>query len=288
MALDITKIAERLAQLNSGGGNNGGGTDYFKIKDGRNVVRILPPKDENEMFFQEAYLHYGVNKSEENKKGMTIVCPTTFGEGKPCPVCELSKQMKALSRKKDDTYDKQARELMRKKRAYFNVIDRSDDLATYSPDENGKLVRENSEGYKETPVKVMSTGVSILKDLLGIIVDPEYGDITDAEEGLDVIITKSGTGFNTEYDVKTVRKESAIGFDAWSDCLYDLSKISVPKTYDEIANMLDGGSEEPSTPDKSESVEDKTPVAPPTAPEGGTDLDAEIAAALARRQANQG
>lgn len=279
--LDITKIAERLAQLNN---NNKGGSaiDYLHLKDGRNVVRILPSKNPEDMFFQEAYLHYGVNKTADNPKGMTIVCPTTNGDGKPCPVCELSKQLKKLSKKKDDTYDKQAKSLMRKKRAYFNVINRDDDLTTYAPDENGKLMRKNAEDYTETPVKVLSTGVSILKDVLGIIVDPEYGDITDATEGLDVIITKSGTGFNTEYDVKTVRKESAIGFDAWEDCLYDLASVSVPKTYDEIAGMLDDNEDSGDTEDSGDATEE-TPVDL----QKGNDsegLSADIAAALNRRR----
>lgn len=278
--LDITKIAERLAQLNN---NNKGGSaiDYLNLKDGRNVIRILPPKNEEDMFFQEAFLHYGVNKTADSPKGMTIVCPTTNGEGKPCPVCELSKQLKKLSKKKDDKYDKQAKSLMRKKRAYFNVINREDDLSTYAPDENGKLMRKNAEDFTETPVKVLSTGVSILKDVLGIIVDPEYGDITDATEGLDVIITKSGTGFNTEYDVKTVRKESAIGFDAWEDCLYDLSTVSVPKTYDEIASLL---SDEEPEDDAEEGVEDNAPAVDLTKENGADDLGSDIAAALNRRR----
>lgn len=277
--LDITKIAERLAQLNSNNKERSS-IDYMSLKDGRNVLRVLPPKNEEDMFFQEAYIHYGVNKSSDNPKGMTIVCPTTLGESKPCPVCELSKQLKSLSKKRDDNYDKQARALMRKKRAYFNVIDRGDDLTSYTADENGKLTRKNADDYTETPVKVLSTGVSILKDILGIIVDPEYGDITDATEGLDLIITKSGTGFNTEYDVKTVRKESAIGFDAWEDCLYDLSKVSVPKSYDEIANMLDGGEQN----DTEEEEEDNTPVNVGGNTEGGDDLGADIQAALLRRR----
>lgn len=281
--LDISKIAERLAQLNSNSNRGGSSIDYLTLKEGRNVVRVLPAKEEGGLFFEEAYLHYGVNKTPEKPKGTVVVCPTTLGEGKPCPICELSKQLKSLSKKKDDEYDKQARALMRKKRAYFNVIDRNDDLSTYTPDENGKLTRKNAEDYTETPVKVLATGVSILKDILGIIVDPEYGDITDAEEGLDLIITKSGTGFNTEYDVKTVRKESAIGFDAWEENLYDLSKVSVPKTYDEIAAILEGAEEE------EEEEEDNTPVVPPTTeetPSGNNDIGADIQAALNRRRNN--
>src|SRR5690606_9181927 len=91
---------------------------------------------------------------------------------------------------------------------------------------------------------VFGSGIGIFKDILGLIVDPEYGDITDEKEGLDLIITKTGSGqFNTNYDVKTVRKESPVGFDGWEEELTDLSILTKSKSYDDIAAILDGGQE---------------------------------------------
>lgn len=292
--LDISKLAERLNQLNTNNNHGeGSGIKFINIKDGRNVFRILPGKGDN-FFVEEVWVHYGVGKNANNQNGTMVVCPTTKGDDKPCPVCELSKQFKSMSKKKDDSYDKQAKSFYRKKRVYYNAIDRGDAISNYEKREDGKWYNI-ADDEEASPVKVLGTGIGVYKDLLKLITDPEYGDITKPEDGLDVIITKSGSGqFNTEYDVKTVRKESPIGFNAWEECLNDLVQLAQPKSYDDIAKLLTG---ESSGSSNSESKEDDTPedvseikdedVPFPVEDEGGTDddaLQAEIKAALAARR----
>ena len=280
--IDMAKLAERLAELNTNrGGSGGSAMGFIDIKDGRNVVRILPPKENMEMFYEEVWVHYGVGKSDTNKKGTMIVCPKTNGDDEPCPQCELVDQLFKLSKKKDDSYSKQAKELMKKKRVYYNAIDRSEDISQYSKNAEGKWV--DAEGNEGSPVKVLATGIGVFKDLLNIIVDPEYGDITDPEEGLDVIITKTGSGFNTNYDVKTVRKESAVGFDEWEACLNDLAPLKKCKTYDEILAIIDGDTA--SDDNEADEDEEYPPVSDGTPDEeDGEDLEADIKAALQRRK----
>lgn len=290
--LDIAALAAKLTSLNEKkGGKAFDGMSYANINDGRNVFRILPPHDKMETFGEEVQVHYGVGKSESNKNGSMVVCPTTHDEKAKCPVCELSRELWNLSNKgKDKEIAKQAKSLMRKQRVYFNVIDRSDDLDKFEQREeevNGekKLVWYNTENdEKESPVKVLGTGVGIYKDLIALIIDPEYGDITDPEEGLDVIITKTGKGqYDTKYDVKTVRKESVIGFEAWEEHLNDVTVLSKAKTYDEIASMMDGGSgdNDEGRDDSSETDEDEGN----SHSEDNEDaIDAEIQAALKRRK----
>jgi hypothetical protein len=224
-----------------------------------------------------------------------VVCPKTNGEDKPCPVCEASAELKKLSKKKDDAYDKQAKGLYRKKRVYYNAINRADDLSLYEQrEEDGKQVWYNTEsGEKESPVKVLGTGIGIYKDILGLICDPEYGDVTDADEGLDLIITKSGSGqFNTNYDVKTVRKESAVGFDLWEEAMNDLKPLLKAKTYDELIAIMDG--EDPNAnKNVDEDADDASDIIPDKKEDeqednSGSDdaLQAEIQAALKRRKKN--
>lgn len=284
--LNISKLAERLAQLNSGGKQQTSSLSFLSIKDGRNVVRILPGKGESD-FATEVWVHYGVGKSEQNKNGTMVVCPTTKGENQSCPVCELSKQLRSLSKKKDDNYDKQSKQLYRKKRVYFNAISREEDLSNYEFVEDKWKNKES--GDEESPVKVLGTGIGIYKDILSLIVDPEYGDITDPVKGLDLIITKSGSGqFNTEYDVKTVRKESAIGFDGWESALNDLSQLAKVKTYDEIAAIISGTKDE--ADDEDEEDEDEVVTAPKStakeesSDEDDEDLQREIRAAIESRR----
>jgi len=249
--LDITKLAGRLAEINeSTGGNNSGGSTFVTIKDGRNQVRILPPREDMDSFAVEAWVHYGVGKSGTDKKGKMVVCPKTTNENNPCPVCELSKQLYGMSKKKDDKAMKEAKQFNRKKRVYYNALDKADVLTDFElredPKDKDKQIWFNKKtDEQETPVKVLGTGIGVYKDLIKIIIDPEYGDITDPEQGLDIIITKSGSGqFNTEYDVKSVRKESAIEFAEWEENLNDLSVFTKHKTYNEIADIMDGGTGE--------------------------------------------
>lgn len=290
--IDINKLAERLAQINERRNNSGGpNLDFIDINDGLNVLRILPPKKDGDWFAQEVWVHYGVGKTEANKKGTMVICPTTNGDDKPCPVCELAKQFYKMSAKKDDKYSKMGRDIGRKKRVYYNAISRADDLSQFEKNDDGKWMN-TSTSEEECPVKILATGQGVYTDLMGIIVDPEYGDVTDPEKGLDIRITKSGSGqFNTKYEVKTNRKESPIGFDGWEECLHDLSVLATPKTYDEIAALMTGATEstDNTEDDKKDDAQDNnsadTSSNTNSEPDKSEDdIQAEIQAALARRK----
>lgn len=284
MSSILDKVAERLKELNSGGSNK---MDYAKVKDGRNVFRILPGATEDIFFAEEAFVHYGIGK-DGNNKGLTAICPTSRGDHHKCPICEHSKKLRSLSHAKDDEYDKLARELSRKKRVYFNVIDRSLDLSQFKFEDGKWKNIGTGEDLPQSPVQILSTGISVYKSILSIMTDPEYGDITHPTEGLDVIITKSGSGFTTEYDVKTVRKESPIGLEHWQEGLTDLSVLSKAKPYDELKAMLEGDT-------RGDSTEYHNTVSNNTEPVGDSnieapshdDIDAEIQRALAARQNNK-
>jgi len=289
--LDIAKLAERLAQLNKNNGEGSGTSmNFLTINDGRNVVRVLPPREGADMFYEEAWVHYGVGKTKENK-GTMVVCPTTTKEGAKCPMCELSSHFKKLSKKKDDAYDKQAKGIYRKKRVYYNAINRDEDLSIYEYQGEGEDAKwvNTKTNEDESPVKVWGSGVGIFKSILALIVDPEYGDVTDADEGLDLIITKTGSGqYNTEYDVKTVRKETPVGFDGWETAMNDLSTLIVAKTYDEIANLMEGKEAEEAEEATQEEVDEALSNLPTKEEEAeDDDLGDEIKAALAKRRAGK-
>lgn len=296
---DISKLAERLAQLNKesdrGQGSN---LSFLNLNDGRNVLRVLPAREDAEMFYEETWVHYGVGKTKDNKNGTMVVCPTTHDENAKCPVCELSKELYNLSKKKDDSYSKQAKSIFRKKRVYFNALSREEDLSNYEVrDVDGELKWFNiSEDTEESPIKIWGTGIGIFKDILGLMVDPEYGDITDAEEGLDLIVTKTGSGqYNTKYDIKTVRKESEIGLDDWELGMHDLSQLAECKSYDEILKIMDGedvSDDEDEDEDTDDGDTEDTSKSNDSSDdsdedEDEDDLQAEISAALKRRRNNR-
>ncbi|QMV48451.1 putative single-stranded DNA-binding protein [Bacillus phage vB_BsuM-Goe9] len=271
MAFNMDKLKEKLEGLsNNSGGNQGPTNQFVKIEDGKNRIRLLPagPGREPEEFYEEVWVHYGVGKNSENKNGTMVVCPKSRDENAKCPVCELSKQYKDLSKKKDDKYHNMAKDIYRKKRVYFNAIPRSLDLDDFELNEDGKWINTKEEDREESPIKVLGVGIGVFKEILKLVVDPEYGeDLVKIEGGLDITITKEGSGrFNTTYSVAPARKESdAFPEDEapkglaekFEEYLNDLAEFSNAKSYDEIADLLDGGNTDPDDEDEDEEEEEK-------------------------------
>ena len=271
MAFNMDKLKEKLEGLsNNSGGSQGPTNQFVKIEDGKNRIRLLPagPGREPEEFYEEVWVHYGVGKNPENKNGTMVVCPKSRDENAKCPVCELSKQYNDLSKKKDDKYHKMAKDIYKKKRVYFNAIPRNIDLKDFELNEDGKWINTNEEDREESPIKVLGVGIGVFKEILKLVVDPEYGeDLVKIEGGLDITITKEGSGrFNTKYSVAPARKESdAFPEDEapeglaenFEEYLNDLAEFSNAKSYDEIADILDGGDTDSDDDDKDEEEEEK-------------------------------
>jgi hypothetical protein len=201
-----------------------------------------------------------------------VVCRKASGED--CAVCDFIDALYNTKQKEDESL---AKRMGASSRYYFNVIDRS--------------VEEGDEGYGE--VLVYGAGTTVFQDILGIIVDPDYGDITDPEKGYDIIITKSGSGLKTEYKTNARPKQTPIGVDGWESKLIDLSIFAKPKSNDDLEKILYG--EEPSDEKESTSTNSSSNTSSSSAsssskpkddnpstdiPEGGDEIEQEIAAML--------
>lgn len=233
MGLDIEKLRRKLAETQERmSGGSIGDFKFWKPKPGRNVIRILPPKPGSEDFYSEARVRYNVGP---NKK--MVVVP--INDNEPCPIKDF---VDALFKTGDKDDEKLAKRMRATTRYYFNIIDRS--------------LEEGDEGYGE--VMVFGCGASIFTDVLGLIVDPDYGDITDPENGYDIIITRTGTGLDTEYKVNARPKQTPIGFDDWEDKLVDLSIFTKVKSYEEREAILNG-EELPKNDDSDEDEEVEKP-----------------------------
>jgi hypothetical protein len=150
-----------------------------------------------------------------------VVCPKTFDPKAKCSVhdfCDKNKESKNKELKK------LADDMKGKRRVYFNILDVDD------KDKN------------DVP-QICSGGVSILQGILDVICDPDYGDITDPEEGREVTITKTGKGLNTEYSVMPKPKTTQVDdIDEIMDVAKDVEEVlrGMLKTNDEIKALLDG------------------------------------------------
>jgi len=167
MAIDVAALKAKLDKMNNQGKGKGNFPSHLWKPDyGTYTVRIVPWPDDMEAPerpFVERWFYYGL--------GGRMVASNL---GDPDPVRELRDLLFA-----DRTPDnlELAKKLRPKMRAFVPIIVRDDD--------------------NKTEVKIWSIGQGVYKQLLGYLIDTDWGDITDIEKGRDltVKITDSGKKF---------------------------------------------------------------------------------------------
>ena len=162
MGIDMELMRRKLAQLRGEYDANGNGNSvWFRPDDGDTDIRIIPTPDGDPL--KEMFFHYNVG---EHRGG--ILCPKrNFGEN--CPICEFAS---ALWREGSDSNDEESKKLAKSlfvRQRYFSPV----------------VVR----GREEEGIKVYGYGKTAYELLLGYILDPEYGDVTDIQEGTDITLT---------------------------------------------------------------------------------------------------
>lgn len=180
-----TDVSKSLGAMGDLGGEN-----YFKPQSGKNTVRILPPWNDDGVFFHKATLHYNVRE-----EGGPVPCRKM--EGKECPVCQA---LKNVGKKLAD-------KAKAKDRYYVNVIDRKN---------------------PEAGVKIWGMTPRNMKKIKSAMEDPDYGDLTDPEEGRDIIIeVDDSKGGAPQYEIRPRVKTSEIGVDDWEEGLHQLDEVVV-------------------------------------------------------------
>lgn len=163
MGLNLEKMRQKLNQVT---GADKGKNDFWRPDEGENNVRIVPTPDGDP--FKEFWFHYNVGTSG-------FLCPKrNYGDN--CPVCNFANRLWSES---DEDSRRMAKSLFAKQR-FFSPV----------------LVR----GGEKEGVKVWGFGKMAYQKLLNIVLDPDYGDITDAEEGNDLKVLyekHSGASFPT-------------------------------------------------------------------------------------------
>ncbi len=150
MAINLEKMKSKLASLNekAGGGNN----SFWRPQDGNQTIRILPTADEDP--FKSYHFHYNIGK------GGFLCLNKNFGED--CPACNLTKE---LYKEGDEGSIRMAKDFTARQRFFSPVLVRG----------------EESEGPK-----VWGYGKKVYETLLQLVLNPEYGDITDPDNGTDL------------------------------------------------------------------------------------------------------
>ena len=238
MALDMKKMKERMTALKNNG--NASSNKFWRPQEGDQVVRIVPPSDGDP--FRDYWFHYNVGDTPG------FLSPKkNFGEE-----CPLDNYVRQLWKDGSEESKRMAKKLSARQRFFAPVVVRG----------------EEDEG-----VKVWGFGKRAYETLLSLVLNPEYGDITDAEEGTDLVITYSkpaGASF-PETKITPRRKSSPLHKDTTRgaelldtvpdfDELFGSSRRTTEEGQDILTSFLDGeesGGEETTTTTSTSSAVDK-------------------------------
>jgi|TARA_R110002074_G_scaffold395009_1_gene582874 hypothetical protein len=221
MALDLDAIRKKLNQLS--GQNNKRNTTWRPQEGEESIVRLMSFPDNDGQPFKERWFYYNIG----NNPG--LLAPYQFGQ--PDPIQELINKLRDDSSK--ESYEL-AKKLYPKMRCYAPVVVR---------------------GEEDKGVRVWSFGKTVYQTLLNIMLDEDYGDITDPLEGRDVKVTctKPPGRMWATTDVRPRGKQNALSEDAklskdWLSSVPSLDDMYTCKTYDELEKIvndwLNGDSDE--------------------------------------------
>jgi phage FluMu protein Com len=206
---------EKLRQLAEKRNQQTRGKDRFwKPADGENVVRFLPAKDGESIFFKEFGEHW-----VENKR---YLCPK-LTHGKACPICEA---VNDLYNDGNEESTALARLYKGRKQNYANVI---------------------IGGLEEEGPKVFKFGIKLQQRIVDDCIDEEV-DISDFEEGLDYrVIKKKLDGFPNYDSSRTAKAKDnrELAADQLRDWLVQAEDLhdwidSQVQTYAEIESEFTG------------------------------------------------
>ena len=210
MGIDIKKMKAKLAALQ----NKGGKTNFWRPEEGKkHSVRIVNTPDGDP--FKEYWFHYEIGKN-------SILCPKkNFQE--ECAICNFASKLY-----KENTEDsaKMAKKFVARQRFFSPVLVRG----------------EEKEG-----VKIWGYGKNVYQDLINLVLNPDYGDISDPDNGTDLamISTKApGAQFPTT-KLTPARNASRLCQGTDDECrdlmesVPDFETLHDRKTSAEVATALD-------------------------------------------------
>ena len=210
--MDLNAIKSKLTQLQSTTSTK---DNFWKPEPGTTLVRIVPYKHNKDNPFIELYFHYNLGNNK------TYMSPVSFG--RPDPVEEFANKLKSTGNKDEWI---QGKRLEPKMRTFVPVVVR---------------------GREDEGVKFWGFGKTVYQELLGVIADPDYGDITDPTTGRDVGIERQTPAeAGNQYGKTTVRvkpnqtpiTENATLLESIFENQSDLTELYTEPTYDDLKEAL--------------------------------------------------
>jgi hypothetical protein len=208
--MDLDAIKSRLNQLQNTQTNA-----FWKPQPGKSQIRIVPYKFDKNNPFSELFFHYSLVPNK------TVLSPLSYG--RPDPVQQFADKLKSTGNKDEWI---QGKRIEPKMRTFVPVVVRG----------------EESEG-----VKFWGFGKTVYQELLGIIADPDYGDISDSLTGRDIVVERQTPAeAGNQYGKTTIRvKPNVTALSEDSDQLTrlleeqpELKELYNEPTFDELKSHL--------------------------------------------------
>jgi hypothetical protein len=239
MSINFDALRKRLDNLS---GNNKKSNSSWKPKEGEEyTVRLLSFPNNEGQPFKELWFYYNIG----NNPG--LLAPYQYG--KQDPIQDLINKLRDEGTK--ESYEL-AKKLYPKMRCYAPVVVR---------------------GEEEKGVQIWAFGKQVYQSLLGIMLDEDYGDITDPESGRDVKVKcfKPPGKKYSETEVMPRGKSSNLTTNVgtakqWLSNIPDVSAMFELKSNDELTKIvndwINGGMQDGdgTTRGGSASTDDDTPT----------------------------
>jgi hypothetical protein len=209
--MDIEAVRKRLSQLQTSTTRT---TNLWKPQPGKTQIRLLPYKLNTDIPFIELFFHYDLG-------GKTFLSPISFG--RPDPIEEFAEKLKSSGNREDWKLGKKLEAKLR----------------TFAP-----VVVRGEEG---SGAKFWGFGKTVYQELLSIISDPDYGDISDPVSGRDVVVeflTAEETGASfPKTNIRVKPNQTAVTEDkkvltTLLDEQKDIREVYNELSYDELAEAL--------------------------------------------------
>ena len=211
MAVDFDAIRKKLERLS---GNNKNRSSSWRPTEGEeHTVRLLSFPDNDGQPFKELWFYYNIVK----ERG--LLTPHQFGDADP--IQELINKLREEGSK--ESYEL-AKKLYPKMRTYAPVIVR---------------------GEEDKGVQIWGFGKMVYQALLGLMLDEDYGDITDPLEGRDikVVCSKQPGKKWAMTEVRPRGKQSNLSENSsnakeWLSNIPNIDDLFECKSYDELSKIV--------------------------------------------------
>ena len=230
--MDLNAIRKRLGQLQT---TNNRTSSLWKPQPGKTQIRVVPYEFNKDNPFIELFFHYNLNNR-------SYLSPISFG--RPDPIEEFAQKLRASGNKEDYQL---SRKLEAKMRTFAPVVVR---------------------GEEKQGVKFWGFGKTVYQELLSIIADPDYGDITDPVNGRDVVVEflsaeETGASF-PKTNIRVKPNQTPVSDDPELLELVkkqqDIREIYQEQSYDDLTEILNEWLNPDETSSEEEGAEESSTV----------------------------